>query len=87
MKQLPKIPICIDKAFKGNDPNLEMIKAHLMEKCAFSECSLTKKLLKEFISKAKGHFKKESNTLKIDGDVVIIGDIHGQFLDMMGIFA
>ena len=27
--------------------------------------------------------KKEQNLIKVDGEVVIVGDIHGQFFDMM----
>lgn len=47
---------------------------------------LSKDLMRTLIRKAIKLFSKEPNIIKIDGDVVIIGDIHGQFMDMMGMF-
>jgi serine/threonine-protein phosphatase 2B catalytic subunit len=47
---------------------------------------LSKDLMRTLIRKTIELFSKEPNIIKIDGDVVIIGDIHGQFMDMMGMF-
>ena len=81
MRPPPRKPLCVDKALRFSNVDLELIKAYLVEKG-----TLSKNLIRELISQTKNIFLKDPNTLKIDGDVVIIGDIHGQFMDMMGMF-
>lgn len=42
--------------------------------------------MRELLSKAKKLFVQDPNLIKAEGNVVIIGDIHGQFMDMMHMF-
>ena len=42
--------------------------------------------MRELLSQAKKLFVQDPNLLKAEGNVVIIGDIHGQFMDMMNMF-
>ena len=43
--------------------------------------------MREIISQAKKLFTQDPNLIRAEGNVVIIGDIHGQFMDMMNMFA
>ena len=43
--------------------------------------------MREIISQAKNLFTQDPNLIRAEGNVVIIGDIHGQFMDMMNMFA
>ena len=47
--------------------------------------SFDEKLLKDLCSETKEIFKKEDNLLEIEGDVIIVGDIHGSFHDLLRI--
>jgi len=58
--------------------NLELLKQWLLERG-----NMTKNLILELIKRSGEIMKKEPNLVKVDGEVVIIGDIHGQFYDMM----
>ena len=44
---------------------------------------MSKRLIEELIKRSGEIMKKEPNLIKVDGEVVIVGDIHGQFFDMM----
>jgi len=78
----PMRPLALDRVFTKNGIDLEILKAYLIE-----NGTMSKELIRTLISKAKSLFTNEANILKVDGEVVIIGDIHGQFMDMMGMFA
>ena len=54
------------------------MKAYLIENGAFS-----KPLMRELLNQAKKLFKQDSNLVRAEGNVVIIGDIHGQFFDLV----
>ena len=43
--------------------------------------------MREIISQAKKLFTQDPNLIRAEGNIVIIGDIHGQFMDMMNMFA
>lgn len=64
------------------DVDLEILKAYLIE-----NGQMAKDLILTMISQVKQMCVKEPNIITVEGDVVIIGDIHGQFMDMMGMFA
>lgn len=66
----------------NNDVDLEILKAYLIE-----NGQMSKELMMTLITKTKQMCLAEANIITVDGDVVIIGDIHGQFMDMMGMFA
>ena len=52
--------------------NHGVVKSHLLKNGMLSE-----KLIRKLISGTKRIFDRETNMLKINGEVVIIGDIHG----------
>ena len=85
----PNRPLSLDRVFPMKDfrtrndtPDLELLKAYLVE-----QGSLSKELMQHLIDETKTVFRKEPNLHRIDGSVVIIGDIHGQFTDMMSMFS
>lgn len=47
--------------------------------------SFDQELLVTLCSQAQAHFSKEDIVLKIDGDVIVIGDIHGSLHDLLRI--
>jgi len=62
-------------------PNLELLRKHLLR-----EGRLEKKELIELIGGATNIMKKEPNVLRIKEPVIIVGDIHGQFYDLIHMF-
>jgi hypothetical protein len=77
----PKQPLSVGRVLTSEGIDLEILKAYLIE-----NGTLSRGLMEVLMSKSKEIFVKEPNIIKVDGDVVIIGDIHGQFMDMMGMF-
>ena len=59
-------------------PNLELVKNYL-----FEGGRLGKELLVEIMQRASKLLESEPNLVKVDGKIVIIGDIHGQFYDLV----
>ena len=47
---------------------------------------LSEYLMRKLIREAKKLFDREHNIVRVYNEVVIIGDIHGQFMDMIGMF-
>lgn len=77
----PKPPLATNRVLLSDGVDLELLKAYLIE-----NGKMSKDLMMTLIRKGKAATTAEPNILKVDGDVVIIGDIHGQFMDMMGMF-
>jgi len=62
-------------------PDMKVIRDHLS-----LEGSVSKALVVRLVTEVTSLFKSESNMLKVQQPVVIIGDIHGQFFDMIHMF-
>ena len=62
-------------------PNLSILRTHLMRE-GLLHPSCIKRVLKETIEL----LKKEPNVIQTTAPVIIVGDLHGQFYDMMTIF-
>jgi serine/threonine-protein phosphatase 2B catalytic subunit len=86
--------ICILAALRGTKvPNMTVLRSHLLR-----EGSMAKPELVELITEATKLFRKylpslltmfigtEQNLVKIKEPVIIVGDIHGQFYDMIHMF-
>jgi len=62
-------------------PDLDLLKRHLS-----AEGALSQELLFDLIEKAADLFDREPNLLKLEDPITVVGDIHGQFWDLMKLF-
>ena len=62
-------------------PNIELVRTYLLR-----EGHVAKKDLIEIIRIVTGLMKQEPNLIQLKGTVVIVGDIHGQYYDMIHMF-
>ncbi|ELP94550.1 serine/threonine protein phosphatase 2B catalytic subunit, putative [Entamoeba invadens IP1] len=65
----------------GKTPNLSLLRSHLVR-----EGLLHPDLLKRIITEATNILKSEPNMIEAQAPVIIVGDLHGQFYDMMTVF-
>jgi serine/threonine-protein phosphatase 2B catalytic subunit len=76
VKSLPPlaaIPLSRDRIWRDNEPDIPVIKEHLLR-----EGHIEKAELLEIIKKAISIMKNEPNAVKVsDPNVIIVGDIHG----------
>ena len=63
---------------RSKHPNPELIKQYQMQ-----EGQLSKEAFLAVLDHASGVMRREANLLRVDGQVVIFGDIHGQFYDLI----
>jgi serine/threonine-protein phosphatase 2B catalytic subunit len=75
----PNRPLSLDRVFpyadfrsRKQEPDLELLKAYLVE-----QGSLSKDLMHYLVAQNNTIMRKEPNLHRIDGSVIIIGDIHG----------
>jgi len=64
-----------------NLPNLDLLKQHL-----FEEGKILKEDVLEIVNRATQFFLEEPNILIVKEPVTIVGDVHGQFYDLMKLF-
>lgn len=77
----PAKPLSSEVMFKGNVPNLSVIRQHLLK-----EGSVGKQELMKLINLVVPILNKEPNIMQVQEPVIIIGDIHGQYFDMIHMF-
>eukprot|EP00931_Biecheleriopsis_adriatica_P122834 TRINITY_DN97876_c0_g1_i1.p1 TRINITY_DN97876_c0_g1~~TRINITY_DN97876_c0_g1_i1.p1 ORF type:complete len:556 (+),score=147.13 TRINITY_DN97876_c0_g1_i1:101-1768(+) len=63
---------------KNGEPDLDLLFEHLT-----LEGALSQELLLEVIKKASDIFKEEPNLLKLQDPITVVGDIHGQYYDLV----
>ena len=78
VKAPPIIPLSIERAFTNDKINVELVKNYL-----FEGGKVSKECLLEIMRRVKEVLLAEPNLLRVDGKVVIVGDIHGQFYDLV----
>eukprot|EP00929_Paragymnodinium_shiwhaense_P019995 TRINITY_DN13463_c0_g1_i1.p1 TRINITY_DN13463_c0_g1~~TRINITY_DN13463_c0_g1_i1.p1 ORF type:complete len:574 (-),score=139.59 TRINITY_DN13463_c0_g1_i1:286-2007(-) len=66
---------------KKGKPDLDLLRRHLA-----AEGALSQELLFDLIEKAADLFDREPNQLKLEDPITVVGDIHGQFWDLMKLF-
>ena len=78
----PNKPLSHERVFPDGkySPDTELIKNY-----QFSGGVIEKKAFLEIVTKATATLKKEPNLVRADGKVVVIGDIHGQYYDLLNI--
>ncbi|ELP93414.1 serine/threonine protein phosphatase 2B catalytic subunit alpha isoform, putative [Entamoeba invadens IP1] len=65
---------------KNHLPNIPLLRQHLLR-----QGRLTQEAATMLIKQARDIFRKEPNLLTVFAPVVILGDIHGQFFDMLNV--
>ena len=78
----PIIPLSIERVFPNNAANADM-NAELVKNYLFEGGKISKELLLEIMRRVRPVLSAEPNLLRVDGKVVIVGDIHGQFYDLV----
>lgn len=63
---------------KNGLPNIDVLFEHLT-----LEGALAQELLLDIISKASDLFREEPNMLKLNDPITVVGDIHGQYYDLV----
>lgn len=66
---------------KKGKPNLDRLRQHLN-----LEGILAQELILELIKKASDLFEAEPNMLKLNDPIAVVGDIHGQYFDLVKLF-
>lgn len=80
----PIIPLSSERVFPNGtmtantDINLDLVKNYL-----FEGGKISKECLIEIMTRVRPVLSAEPNLLRIEGKVVIVGDIHGQFYDLV----
>ena len=76
----PKRPMTLDQLVLpySRKPSWRLLKDHLT-----SEGSLEKSAVLYLISQAKSLFMNEKNILQLNDPVTVVGDLHGQFYDLL----
>lgn len=69
---------CYDES---GQPDMDCLRKHLELEGAISQ-----ELLFDLIEKAADLFDQEPNMLKLSDPITVVGDIHGQFWDLMNVF-
>ena len=78
VKRPPIIPLSMERVFPNGSstPNSE-INAELVKNYLFEGGKVSKECLLEIMRRVRPVLSAEPNLLRVDGKVVIVGDIHG----------
>merc|ERR1719162_1688361 len=67
-----------DTFYRDGQPDIQHLLAHLT-----GEGALAQELLLDIIQKASALFREEPNLLKLNDPITVVGDIHGQYYDLI----
>ena len=82
VKAPPFRPLSKERVFPNNCSNAEM-NVELVRNYLFEGGRVSKECLLEIMSRTKPVLRSEPNLVRADGKIIIIGDIHGQFYDLV----
>jgi|Transcript_13357 serine/threonine-protein phosphatase 2B catalytic subunit len=81
----PRYPMTVANLYETRDgkevPKMDLIRKHLM-----IEGHIEKDCLTRILRDVSKIYRSEPNMLRVEEPVIIIGDIHGQFFDMIHMF-
>jgi serine/threonine-protein phosphatase 2B catalytic subunit len=77
----PLHPLSHAELYKGTKVQHEVLRQHLLKEGKITEDDVCR-LCKD----AMAVFRSEPNIVKLEGNLNIVGDIHGQYYDLMKVF-
>ena len=82
VKAPPIVPLTVERVFINDGSNGQM-NIDLVKNYLFEGGKISKECLSEIMRRARAVLTAEPNLLRVNGKVVIVGDIHGQFYDLV----
>mmetsp|Transcript_3570 Transcript_3570/g.9252 ORF Transcript_3570/g.9252 Transcript_3570/m.9252 type:complete len:478 (-) Transcript_3570:590-2023(-) len=77
----PLHPLAHNELYKGNKIQHEVLRQHLIK-----EGKVTEEDVCRLCKDAMAAFRAEPNIVRLEGNLNIVGDIHGQYYDLMKVF-
>ncbi|CAD8097194.1 unnamed protein product [Paramecium sonneborni] len=74
----PHRPLSEELLFINEKPNWKLLKDHL-----FKEGRITKNQIMKIVEMCNYYLKNEGNVIYVDDPLTVVGDIHGQYYDLI----
>ena len=82
VKPPPQRPLSLQRVLAMTEPN-DQINVELVRNFLKERGRLAKDCVTDIMRRVKPVLKAEPNMVRVDGKVIIVGDIHGQFFDLL----